>query len=128
MTQSLHTNDPFGRLCGQSVQPYTHKGFDITQFDSPYVFAGESSHLKRIFHGNGFLQQPDNNWIKLTKRLAKGGSASVVVLGGSETAGIGCTEPAGTLRRHGLACAWSARVVDWLQRVFPSSLIDLENE
>ena len=56
-------------------------------------------------------------------------AASILVLGGSETSGIDCKEPAWTeLKRELRECAWAARLADWLTHTFPKADIQVRGQ
>jgi len=57
-------------------------------------------------------------------RIVTSSRGTVVVLGGSETAGIDCVQRPEVV---GKGCAWSARFAVWLAEVFPNASIRLLN-
>lgn len=61
--------------------------------------------------------------IRFLRRLAAGLPTSVVVIGGSMTAGSGCSQKAMTGHR----CAWPARLEVWLRKAFPRSNLTFES-
>lgn len=61
--------------------------------------------------------------LPLMHKLEAGGTARVLVFGGSMTAGNGC----GQGRWFGDQCAWSARFASWLRTRFPRARIELIN-
>ena len=65
-----------------------------------------------------------SSWLRLYRRLSRGGTVRVLVLGGSMTAGVECVKD-GTVPVK--ACAWSGRFVKWLRAEFPEAKISFEN-
>ena len=56
---------------------------------------------------------------------SRDGPQRVLVIGGSETSGMGCEEPGGPRRK---ACAWPARFERWLRAEYPSLDISVDNQ
>eukprot|EP00756_Hemistasia_phaeocysticola_P044009 Hpha_TRINITY_DN1758_c0_g1::TRINITY_DN1758_c0_g1_i1::g.158402::m.158402 len=66
-----------------------------------------------------------DQWRPVLEKLQSGGKeVTIVVLGGSETAGTGCSDPDGSSDR---ACAWPARYERLLHARFPAANLTLHN-
>lgn len=97
----------------------------------PFVFhgsysGGELDHRYPITNAE-FAKMPlEGNCSRLLpmmRKLAAGGTAKIIVLGGSMTDGAGCEQPPYTRKD----CAWSARLASWLRAKFPRSQVQLDN-
>ena len=62
-------------------------------------------------------------WAHAFATLRRGGTVSVVVLGGSMARGQGCSEDESLM----LSCAYSGRVVAWLRAAYPKAKVLFEN-
>ena len=60
----------------------------------------------------------------IRKALMKNGSLTITVVGGSETAGMLCSDGQNT----GKACSWPARFGGWLAGAYPDRAIDVDNQ
>eukprot|EP01052_Picozoa_sp_SAG31_P057709 SAG31_NODE_17227_length_678_cov_2.303972_2_plen_136_part_01 len=67
-----------------------------------------------------------SRWWEAIRKLGAGESVNILVLGGSETAGVECQEDRGSKRKL-RECAWPARVGDWLRHSFPDATINVDN-
>ena len=64
-------------------------------------------------------------WRNIVYKLAgKKGSFRILVVGGSETAGVFCDEPLS----HAKSCAWPSRFTSWLREQYPTIPIYLDNQ
>ena len=55
----------------------------------------------------------DDGFAKFFKKMKQGSEVRILVVGGSETAGIGCGMPTGERKK---LCAWSSHLSRWLSR------------
>ena len=111
----------------KTLEPVFHSGADMRRLDP------KGSALTDSLKALSRVDAPGDpaRLQQALRKMASGKAVRIVVLGGSETAGVGCEEPEdkrlGTKARARRDCAWAARVGHWLQHSFPGASIAVEN-
>lgn len=95
------------------------------------VYDGDPMNNAGKFDTHGALLGQYGPIVQMMHKLAKGGSAVIVVLGGSETAGHGCIQMVThNHTRQGITemdCAWPQRLKHWLLQAFPQGRVEVRN-
>jgi hypothetical protein len=113
-------------LCERKIDRTHHRGFDLAKLDKKYA---KLKLTDADFEATRAQSEGDTaRWQQFILKLGRGEAANIMVIGGSETAGMECLEPKGTrLQRLGRDCAWPSRLHDWLHHTFPAAVVTVEN-
>eukprot|EP00747_Dinoflagellata_sp_TGD_P179313 gnl/TRDRNA2_/TRDRNA2_29928_c0_seq1.p1 gnl/TRDRNA2_/TRDRNA2_29928_c0~~gnl/TRDRNA2_/TRDRNA2_29928_c0_seq1.p1 ORF type:complete len:498 (-),score=14.33 gnl/TRDRNA2_/TRDRNA2_29928_c0_seq1:22-1470(-) len=120
----VFANDPLRQVRGLGFPPYYNSDGSLDEIFSHETYPFSKHELETLPVEESWSMQ----LLPIMHKMARGKAVNILVLGGSETAGIEC----GRHMSNGRAltfkeCAWSGRLLDILQSQFNNSAISLTN-